>query len=92
MSKVIQVRGVPDDVHERLVRQAKDAGTSLNQYLLRELERAAGRSKNAEVFARMAKIPGPRLTTKEIVEVIREDRETDHGRGPREDRETDAQS
>jgi hypothetical protein len=78
MSKVIQIRGVPDDVHERLVRQAKDAGTSLNQYVLRELEAAAGRSKNAEIFLRAARRPGPRLTREEIVQTIREDRDNDH--------------
>jgi hypothetical protein len=89
MSKVIQVRGVPDDVHARLVRQAEGAGTSLNQYVLRELEAAAGRSKNAEIFARWAKQPGPRLTTREIVETIREDRDTDHGRASREYPDTD---
>jgi site-specific recombinase XerD len=78
MSKVIQVRGVPDDVHERLVQQARDAGTSLNQYVLRELKTAAGRSKNAEIFLRAARRPGPRLTRKEIVRTIREDRDSDH--------------
>ena len=45
MSKVIQVRDVPDDVHEALVRQAKAEGLSLNQFVLREYEKIARRAR-----------------------------------------------
>ncbi|MGZ4547356.1 MAG: FitA-like ribbon-helix-helix domain-containing protein [Blastococcus sp.] len=54
MSKTLQVRHVPDDVHAELRRRAADAGMSLSDYVLRELERVASRPPVAEVFARAA--------------------------------------
>lgn len=54
MSKVIQVRGVPDDVHAKLVAAAEVEGKSLTQYLAAELERLAYRADvqwhNAQVI------------------------------------------
>ena len=38
MSKVIQVRGVPNAVHRRLRARAAKAGVSLSDYLLSELK------------------------------------------------------
>ena len=53
MSKVIQVREVPDDVHDALSAAAKDQGVSLTRYLQRELAHVARRATvvaaNAEV-------------------------------------------
>jgi hypothetical protein len=44
MSKVIQVRGIPDDVHAKLMEGAERAGKSLTAYLTDELELVARRS------------------------------------------------
>lgn len=52
--KTIQVRHVPDDVHKELRTRAAAQGISLSDYALRELERAARRSRNADVLARAA--------------------------------------
>lgn len=41
MSKVIQIRDVPDEVHDALVEAAGAAGLSLTRYMLRELEHLA---------------------------------------------------
>ena len=41
MSKVIQIRDVPEGVHDALVRSARAQGLSLTKYLLRELEHLA---------------------------------------------------
>jgi hypothetical protein len=53
MSKVIQIREVPDDVHDALLAAAKDQGMSLTRYLQRELAQVARRATvvaaNAEV-------------------------------------------
>lgn len=75
MGKVIQVRDVPDDVHDALVREAKAAGLSLNQFMLREYEKIARRARNTEIFTRAAQRKGRRLTREQIVETIRELRE-----------------
>jgi hypothetical protein len=44
MSKVIQVRGVPDDVHAKLAEAAERAGKSLTAYLAEELALVAARA------------------------------------------------
>jgi hypothetical protein len=41
MSRVIQIRDVPQGVHDALVRSARAQGLSLTKYLLRELEHLA---------------------------------------------------
>src|SRR5699024_5779 len=47
MSKVIQIRGVPTEVHAALVEAADAQGLSLNGYVLRELKHLAKRSQIA---------------------------------------------
>ncbi len=75
MSSNVQIRNVPADVHRELTKAAKNAGMSLNSYLLAELTRIAKIAHNAEVFGRSDKIPGRRPTTQEIVDDIRAMRE-----------------
>ncbi len=43
MSRVIQIRDVPDDTHAALSEAAAAEGLSLNRYVLRELDQAARR-------------------------------------------------
>ncbi len=43
MSKVMQIRDVPDDVHEALAQAAQAQGLSLTKYVLRELKHLARR-------------------------------------------------
>lgn len=45
MSRVIQVRDVPDEVHDALTVAAQAQGVSLTRYVLRELEHLAGRAQ-----------------------------------------------
>ncbi len=78
MTKVIQIRDVPDDVHAALTEQAEAAGMSLSRFVLRELEQRSRVSRNAEIFARLRELPGTRLTPAEIVEDIRAERDR-HG-------------
>ena len=70
MAKVIQVRGVPDDVHAELRKRAVEAGMSLSDYVLDELRRVAQRSRNAEVLLRAALRPGG-ASHEAIVEAVR---------------------
>ena len=53
MSKMIQVRNVPDELHRRLKARAALAGLSLSDYLLRELNRAAERPTAEEMLERL---------------------------------------
>lgn len=41
MTKVMQIRDVPDEVHEALVEAARAEGLSLTKYMVRELEHLA---------------------------------------------------
>lgn len=52
VTKMLQVRRVPEDVHTELKRRARAAGLSLSDFALRELERAVARPSIQEVLAR----------------------------------------
>ncbi|MDP9396867.1 MAG: hypothetical protein M3P96_03150 [Actinomycetota bacterium] len=47
----VQIRNVPDDVHETYRRRAAAAGMSLQEYLLAQLTQQARRKTIAEVMA-----------------------------------------
>ena len=57
MSKLVQIRGVPDDVHRTLKARAAQSGTSLSEYLKRELERIAALPTPEELRARLERRP-----------------------------------
>ena len=50
---MIQIRDVPDDVHEALAKAAAAEKLSLNRYVLRELEHLARRAEVVELNARV---------------------------------------
>lgn len=52
MSKMVQVRDVPDDVHSILKSRAAREGMSLSDFIKRELERAAERPSIQEWLER----------------------------------------
>ena len=70
MSKTIQIRDVPDDVHKTLRVRAAEAGMSLSDYVLQELVKVAGRPPIADVLRRAAERPGG-VPVKTIVATIR---------------------
>jgi plasmid stability protein len=55
MSKMIQLRHVPDDLHRKLKARAALEGLSLSDYLLREARRIADRPTAAELKERIAR-------------------------------------
>ena len=57
MSKMIQVRNVPDRLHRELTKRAKAAAQSLTDYVQKLLERAVSRPEASEVLERIAKRP-----------------------------------
>ena len=77
MVKNIQIRNVPDEVHEVYKRRAAAAGMSLQEYLLSDLSDRAGRLTMAEAMARIdSHRRGSKVTSEDIVEALREDRES----------------
>lgn len=55
MSRMVQVRHVPDPLHQKLKARAALEGLSLSDYLLREIERFAQRPTLAELRQRLAR-------------------------------------
>jgi len=62
MSKMIQVRNVPDAVHRKLKARAASEGLSLSDYLLREIELFAERPTLAELRQRLARRSAVKLS------------------------------
>lgn len=52
MSKMIQIRHVPDEVHRTLKARAAQEGMTLSDYLLREVRQLTERPTNRELFER----------------------------------------
>ena len=55
MSKMIQVRNVPDRLHRELTRRARASGETLTEYVERILEREVARPLPQELFDRIAR-------------------------------------
>ncbi len=74
MSKMIQIRNVPDEMHRLLKMRAAAEGISLSDYIKRELDIVSGKSTWDEVDARI-KARGPSgLKSETIVRILRESR------------------
>jgi len=54
MSKMIQIRNVPDELHREIKARAARAGMSLSDFLLREVERVVQAPPIEDVLARLA--------------------------------------
>ena len=75
MSRMIQIRNVPDALHRKLKVRAAGAGQTLSDYLLAELERLAARPTRDEMLARIHGRRRVSLKTPAAA-VIREERES----------------
>jgi antitoxin FitA len=53
MSKMIQIRNVPDLLHRKLKARAAEAGMSLSDFLLADLRRSVDRPTPAELRERL---------------------------------------
>ncbi len=74
MSKMIQIRNVPDEVHKTLKVRAAAEGLSLSDYIKRDLEELARQATIEEVFASVRARGEPGITAEEIVSIQRETR------------------
>ena len=75
MTKMIQLRNVPDALHRTLKARAAQACMSLSDYLLDEIRRVAERPTVEEFRARLARLPA--VTLKESpAEAVRAERDS----------------
>ena len=75
MSKMVQIRNVPDTLHRKLKVRAANSGQTLTDYLLAELTRLAARPTREEMLARIHNRKRVTLKTPAAV-IIREERES----------------
>lgn len=62
MSKMIQIRNVPDDLHRKLKVRAAEQGMSLSDYLLAEVELLGSRPTPDEIKERLRRLPPLKLS------------------------------
>jgi plasmid stability protein len=74
MSKMMQIRDVPDPIHRQLKARAAMSGLSLSDYLLAELKRTLERPTREELFERIARRGRVHLT-EEPADVVRQERD-----------------
>lgn len=55
MTKMIQIRNVPDELHRTLKVRAAQAGMTLSDYLLAEIERVAEKPTLEEMLERLSR-------------------------------------
>lgn len=68
--KIMQIRDVPDDVHDALSKAAQGQGLSLNRYVLRELEHVARREQVAQENAAIIRRTQAKIRSRPDREVI----------------------
>ncbi|REJ85502.1 MAG: hypothetical protein DWQ36_03130 [Acidobacteria bacterium] len=74
MSKMIQIRNVPDAMHRELKTRAAQASMSLTDYILRELGRGLQRPRPGELRARLL-ARQPVAPPEPVVEALRRERD-----------------
>jgi len=72
MSKMVQIRNVPDELHRTLRVRAAQSGRSLSEYLLRELEQIAAVPTHEEMLARLRALTPVRMRTSSAAIIRRE--------------------
>jgi plasmid stability protein len=75
MSKMIQIRNVPDAVHRTIKVRAAQSGMTLSDYLLAEVERMAALPTRDEMLARLHGRSRVTLKTP-AAQIIRRERES----------------
>ena len=74
MSKMIQLRNVPDALHRKLKARAALEGKSLSDFLVQEARKIAERPTDEEIRARLAALPPVELRTSPT-KIIRQERD-----------------
>lgn len=75
MSKMIQLRNVPDSLHRKLKSRAALAGMSLSDYLLSEIKEIAERPTLAEMRERLHQM-APLPVDVDTARLVREERDS----------------
>ncbi len=74
MPTMIQIRNVPSDLHRKIKARAALAGSSMSDYLLREIRRTVERPTRDELLDRISELPVAELGTSATA-LVREERD-----------------
>lgn len=76
MTKMIQIRNVPDEVHREITARADKAGMTLSDFLKRELDRIVATPPIEDLLARVRSRQRPTLseTPAEVIRAARDSR------------------
>ena len=74
MSRMIQIRHVPDALHRRLRARAAMAGMTLSDYLRQQLDQIAGQLTYDEMQERLAQL-GPARVRESAADAVRAERD-----------------
>jgi hypothetical protein len=74
MSKMIQLRHVPDSLHRELKSRAALEGLSLSDFLIREAKKIASQPTLEQLKARLASLPPLRLKVSPT-QILRQERD-----------------
>ena len=75
MSKMIQIRHVPDTLHRKLKIRATEADKTLSDYIKLELEQMSARPTLAQIAARLKALEPVELN-ESVVDILRDARES----------------
>ena len=75
MGVMVQIRKVPAELHRTFKIRAAATGMSMSEYLLNELRALAERPSMETMRARLAALPETGITTTEIVDALRAERD-----------------
>ena len=70
----VQIREVPEEIHEVLVRRAQSAGQSLQQYLAAQLVAIAATPTIDEMIARIERRPKGHVSRRSAVAALQDER------------------
>jgi plasmid stability protein len=74
MSKMIQLRNVPEALHRKLKARAAEEGMSLSDYLIQVVRKVAERPTDDEIRARLGALSPVNLKTSPT-DIVREERD-----------------
>ena len=72
----VQIKNVPEETHRVLKRRAAAAHQSLQEYLRSRLIEEASRPTMGEVLARVEERSGSSVTFEDVVDIVRNDRDS----------------
>jgi plasmid stability protein len=76
MNTHIQIRNVPSDLHRKLKLRATEKDMTITDYVKKLIAEDAAKPTLAEMTERLKKLPPVRVSTDDIVNIIRHDRDT----------------